>query len=207
MFWDLLEKFKDARSKGRHVDFNWLWSKEHKIYREQTGDENAVLKKYVIANFIKRNNLNSKKFNITKRRPKEYYRSDMKKWHSTLWERAIWTSASEPDYDKKWGRHLPLQHFNVDQSPLPFARDTTKRYEQIDKRSKENWNKEVWTPQPNTGDSKCFCTLNVCFCPTGEQPKLPIIFWGKGKRLSAVAKASWDKDVDVYFQKNAWADT
>ena len=79
-----MEKFKDARSKGRHVDFNWLWSKEHKIYREQTGDENAVLKKYVIANFIKRNNLNSKKFNITKRRPKEYYRSDMKKWHSTL---------------------------------------------------------------------------------------------------------------------------
>ena len=131
----------------------------------------------------------------------------MEKWHSTLRERAIRTSAGEPDYDKKWGRYLPLQRFNVDQSPLPFARDTTKTYEQIDKRSKENRNKKVWTSQPNTGDSKRFCTLNVCFRPTGEQPKLAIIFRGKGQRLSAVEKASWDKDVDVYFQKNAWADT
>ena len=95
----------------------------------------------------------------------------------------------------------------MDQSPLPFARDTTKTYKQIDKRSKENRNKEVRTSQPNTGDSKCFCTLNVCFCPTGEQPKLLIIFQGKGKRLCAVEKASWDKDVHVYFQKNVWADT
>ena len=66
-------KFKDARSKGCHVDFNWLWSKGHKIYREQTGDENAVLKKYVIANFIKRNNLKQQKIHHNKRRPKEYY--------------------------------------------------------------------------------------------------------------------------------------
>ena len=127
----------------------------------------------------------------------------MEKWHSTLQEGAIRTSAGEPDYDKMWERYLPLQRFNVDQSTLPFARDTTKTYEQIDIRSKENRNKKVWTSQPNTGDSKGFCTLNVCFSPTGEQPKLVIIFRGKGKRLSAVEKESWDKDVDVYFQNNA----
>ena len=34
-----------------------------------------------------------------------------------------------------------------------------------------------------------------------------IIFPGKGNRLSGVNKASWDKDVDVYFQKKAWAGT
>ena len=28
-----------------------------------------------------------------------------------------------------------------------------------------------------------------------------------GKRISAVEKASWHPDVDVYFQTNAWADT
>ena len=50
----------------------------------------------------------------------------MEKWHSTLRERAIWTSASEPDYDEKWVRYLPLQRFNADQSPLPIARDTSK---------------------------------------------------------------------------------
>ena len=136
LFWDLLEKFKDARSKGRNVDFNWLWSIGHKICREQTRDKNAVLKKHVIANFIKRNNLKQQKIQCNKRSPKEYYRNDMEKWHSKLRNRAIRTSAGEPDYDKKWGRYLPLQCFNVDQSPLPFARDTTKTYEQIDQEVK-----------------------------------------------------------------------
>ena len=207
LIWDLLGNFKDARSKGLHVDFNWFWSKGRKIYKEQTGHENAVLKKDVIAYFIKRNNLKQLKIQRSKRSPKEYYRSDMEKWHSTLRERAIRTSAGELDYDKKWGRYLPLQRFNMDQSPLPFARDTTKTYEQRDKRSKENRNKKVWTSQPNTWDSKRFCTLNVCFRPTGEQTKFAIISRWKVKRLSAVEKVCWDKDVDVYFQKNAWADT
>ena len=37
--------------------------------------------------------------------------------------------------------------------------------------------------------------------------RLAIIFRGKGLRLIAVEKASWDKDVDVFLQPNAWADT
>ena len=34
-------------------------------------------------------------------------------------ERAIRTSAGEPDYDKKQGKYLPLQRFDVTQSPQP----------------------------------------------------------------------------------------
>ena len=86
LFQDFLGKFKDARSKGCHVDFNWLWSKGCKIYREQSGDESAVLKKHVIANFIKRNNLNQREIQRSNRSAKKYYRSDMEKWHSTLRE-------------------------------------------------------------------------------------------------------------------------
>ena len=122
-------------------------------------------------------------------------------------ERAIRTSAGEPNYDKKWGRYLALQRFNVDQSPLPFDRDTLKSYEHKGKRSEENRNKNVGTSQPKTGESKCFCTLIVCFRPIEEPPKLEIISRGKGKRLSAIEKPSWDKDVDVHFQKGAWAST
>ena len=84
LFQDILGKVKDASLKGRHVYFNWLLSKGCKIYRGQTGDENAVLKKHVIANFIKRNNLKQRKIQCTRRSPKEYYRSDMEKWHSTV---------------------------------------------------------------------------------------------------------------------------
>ena len=35
---------------------------------------------------------------------------------------------------------------------------------------------------------------------------IAVIFRGQGKRISQVEKQAWDKDVDVYFQKRAWAD-
>jgi hypothetical protein len=81
-------------------------------------------------------------------------------------------------------------------------------YEEIHKRGAEgNREKRIWTAQPNTGDSKRFCTLQICFRPEGVQPRIAIIFRGLGLRISAVEKAAWDPYVDVYFQKNAWADT
>ena len=82
----------------------------------------------------------------------------------------------------------------MDQPPFPFARNTSTRYEQIEKRKKENRNQKVCA-QPKQGDSKRFCTLNICFRSSGEQPRL------------AIKKGPWDKDVDVFFQLNAWADT
>ena len=52
-----------------------------------------------------------------------------------------------------------------------------------------------------------FCTLNICFRRSGEQPNLAIIFRRKGLRLSAVEKASWDKDVGFFFQPKPWTVT
>ena len=80
-------------------------------------------------------------------------------------------------------------------------------YKEIQLRDEENREKRIWTAQTDTGDSKRFCTLQICFWPTGEQPRIAIIFRGQGLRISAVEKKTWDPDVDVYFQKNAWADT
>ena len=44
------------------------------------------------------------------------------------------------------------------------------------------------------------------FPPEGEQPKLAIIFRGQGKFISRDEKSEWHKDVNVYFQPNAWLD-
>ena len=52
----------------------------------------------------------------------------------------------------------------------------------------ENRNQKVWAAPPKQGDSKRFCTLNICFRPSGEQPRLAIIFRGKGLRFSAIEK-------------------
>ena len=118
-----------------------------------------------------------------------------------FWERAIRTGAAGSDYDNAKERFKPNLCFNIHQSPLSFARDVTRTYEEVRKGStSENLNKKTWMPQPNTGDSKRLCTLNVCFFPSGQQPRLAIASREKSKRLSAVKKASWDKDVDVFFQ-------
>ena len=207
LYKELYAQFTEARSKGYHVDFNWPWSKGRKIHRNQTGDETAILRKHVIANLLKRNNLKRRKIQRNKKLPKEHYRADLVKWHYNLRERAIRTGAANHSYDSKWRSYLPVERFNMDHSPLPFARDTSTTYEKFEKRNKKNRNQKVWAVQPKQGDSKRFCTLNICFRPSGEQPRLAIIFRGKGLRLSAVEKASSDKDVDVFFQPNAWADT
>ena len=48
--------------------------------------------------------------------------------------------------------------------------------------------------------------MNIYISPEGTQPWIAVIFRGKGKRISAAEKKSWDPDIEVYFQSNAWAD-
>ena len=75
LYRELLKVFQETRSKGRHVDFNWIYSNSKKIMRESTGDPNAIVKQHVIANFIKRYNLKSRKVQRNKRLLKEHYRN------------------------------------------------------------------------------------------------------------------------------------
>ena len=125
------------------------------------------------------------------------------KWHANTRENLI-RQGKNDSYDDKWGRFTPEQRFNVDQSPLPFVNTTKRTYELVKKGDKYH---KVWIAQPGSGLEKRQCTLQICVRAAGEQPRLAIIFRGKGMRISDDEKASWHKDVDVYFQPNAWADT
>ena len=137
----------------------------------------------------------------------------MRKWHTTLCEICIRTGSTKQFYYEKWGLYVPERRFDVDQSPMPFAQDTGKTYEIVERSSRDkekrkaNIDGKVWCAQPKAGDSKQFCSLNICFRPRGKQPRLAIIFRGKGKRINEVEKLLWDPDVDVYFQVNARVDT
>ena len=64
---------------------------------------------------------------------------------------------------------------------------------------------KLWISQPDSGLNKRQCTLQVCFRPTGEQPRLAVIFHGTGKRVSEDEKAAYHHDMDVYWQENLWA--
>ena len=98
------------------------------------------MRKHVIANFLKRSNLKRRKIQRNKKLPKEHYRPDLVKWYYNLGERAIRTGTTNPNYDAKWGSYLPVERSIMNQSPLPFARDTNTTYEQIEKRKKGNRN-------------------------------------------------------------------
>ena len=199
-------KFLDARSNGRRVDFNWLWGKARVILREQQNNEDAIVKKHVVINFIKRRHLKLRRTQRNKKQEKKAFRESMMKWHNTLRERLVKSGKTE-DYHPVYGGFVPAQRLNVDQSPLPFAIDTKRTYEHIEPKKTENRHKKIWVSQPGSGLEKRQCTLQICFRPEGQQPRVCIIFRGLGKRISDVEKSSWHPQVDIFFQQNAWADT
>ena len=75
------------------------------------------------------------------------------KWHSTLRERLIKTESGE-NYNPVYGRFVPAQRYNMDQSPLPFAIGTKKTYDCIEPKNKENRYKNVCVSQPAPGLKK-----------------------------------------------------
>ena len=128
----LFDQLKAARGKGRKVNFNWLWSKARSVQRDLIGGDKVIAHKHVIATFLRKYNvrMSARQRNCSK--PKEAFRADLIKWHSTVREQLIWMGAGSEAYDAKWGRFLPSQRFNVDQSPMPFVADSKKTYEIIE---------------------------------------------------------------------------
>ena len=98
------------------------------------------------------------------------------------------------NYHPKWGRFLPAQRFNVDQSPLPFAIDVKKICEQIIPGSKENQTKKIWVSQPFSGTNNRQFSLDICFRPDGNQQRIAVIYRGQGIRISDAEKQAWVKD-------------
>lgn len=140
----------------------------------------------------------------TKKRAKIEMEPALKKWHATFREKLIRVNRDDK-YDEKWGRFPPPQRYNVDQTPLPFVISRNKTYHHYDE-GVDQHKEKVWISQPGSGLEKRQCTLQVCLRASGEQPRLAVIFRGKGK-VSADEKMAWSPDIDVYFQANAWADT
>eukprot|EP00794_Sanderia_malayensis_P013462 gene13462-14853_t len=65
----------------------------------------------------------------------------------------------------------------------------------------------TWISTPGPGLEKRQCALQVCFSPAGPPVRIAIIFQGTGKQISPDETQAHHKDVDVYWQANAWADT
>ena len=131
---------------------------------------------------------------------------EIMKWHGNLREKLVKSGSEKPTHDKKWGRLKPSKRFNVDQVPLPFSIQPKSTYEVPLSSGKQRKDHGIWVAQLGNGLDNRQSTLQLCFSPE-KVVKPALIFRGKGKRISKDELMAYDKDVDVYWQPNAWADT
>ncbi|CAB1119997.1 unnamed protein product [Ectocarpus sp. CCAP 1310/34] len=112
---------------------------------------------------------------------------------------AITTVAERESNVPKYGQFQLWERWNVDQVPLAFVNGLLVTWE-------ERGAKRVAISQPFSGLEKRPCTMQVIFGPGETTLRISVIFRGTGKRISPVEKAAYHKDVDVFFQENAWGD-
>ncbi|KAK3261026.1 hypothetical protein CYMTET_30049 [Cymbomonas tetramitiformis] len=96
--------------------------------------------------------------------------------------------------DVKYGRFAPEDTYNVDQVPLEDEDKDGRTYDDTNA-------SDVHVKSANPSNSG-----TPRFGRDVTQPRLAIIFAGSGKKISKWEKEQYDKRVDVYFQRNAWAD-
>ena len=87
---------------------------------------------------------------------------------------------------------------------MPFTIDSNSTYERKLPRGEQR-QQRTWVSTLGPGLDKRQCTLQICFAPEGPPVRSGIIFRGTGKRVSTDEKNAFHKDVDVYWQANAWA--
>ena len=100
---------------------------------------------------------------------------------------------------EKYGQLQLSERSNVDQVPLPFVNGQADTWEKTGE-------KRVAIAQPFASLEKRQCTMQVIFGPGSKRMRISVIFRGIGKRISPVEKDAYHKNVDVFFQENAWAD-
>ena len=91
-------------------------------------------------------------------------------WHGTLRERLVRTSKDSYQYDEKWG--FGTQSTFKCQSPLPFSYECGKTYETPEKEKclDQSIKRKFWKKVLHTDH----------LLQEGEQPRVSIIFRGKG---------------------------
>ena len=140
-----------------------------------TNDPDAIIRKHVIVNFIKRHKTQMRAKRRNLKLAKQNFRQKLVKLHLTTRKRLVRTNISET-YDQKRGNFLSNQRFNVDQSPMLFAIDMKRTYHLYEPAQDQN-KKKVWISHPGCGLEKGQCTLQTCFRPDRQQPRIGMFLY------------------------------
>ena len=181
----------DERAAAFRASFRWMrkWAKRHNLSKRRRTN----LKNKSVEERLPKIQRFHRKFRGMLKQPVRYRAPDSS---DVL---ALSTVVEEETRLPKYGQFQLWERINVDQVPLPFVNGQIQTWE-------PTGSLRVAIAQPFAGLEKRQCTMQVTFGPGGKVFRIAVIFRGKGKRISAVEKAAYHKDVDVFFQENAWAD-
>ena len=169
---------------------------DSKIYDTAKVDKFRCSKSYIY-DFLRRRNLcmrhatNNKSTDWTKIAPKvaRYF---------GLYQRRLETGTRVHPLT---GNTRPQDVYNMDETPFEFTSGDSRTVDVI--------GSEVVRVSARPSSDKRFCTIIMClrFADHVPQPRIGLIFRGKGKRIKPEEKAGYHPDVDIFFQENAWMTT
>ena len=185
----LVQQFKKQRKKGKTVKKWWFLSIARKIMNEEY-PKNIVFKysNRWFNGFCRRNRISLRRKTHTAQKSLATLKDAIQKFHAKLLRERIRGTFQLGDIA------------NTDQTPLPFVLDDGRTYNTTGA-------EEVWCSSGASGLDKRQCTVELTVFGDGVSRVRPmLIFRGEGKRIKPHERRSWDKRVNVYFQKNAWCD-
>ena len=196
----LYSEFVKKRNIGYKISFLWIWITGRKLAVKHSYPS---FTRWGAEQFLVKFNVKIRHVQRKKQKPKSFHVEPLRQWHFGFREDVI--RSQGPNMDPKFGRFKLNRRFNVDQVPLPFVIDQKTTYESADVGRYD----KVWLSIPGSGLDKRQCTLQVCFSPEDNTCRIAIIFRGTrdGYFISDKEKDLYHPDVDVYWQKSAWADT
>ena len=54
--------------------------------------------------------------------------------------------------------------------------------------------------RPGAGYEDFFCSIKLCFCQSGIQPKFTVVFWGTGRGIVDFDKQAYEDDVLLFLK-------
>ena len=184
----LVQQF-NRRKQGKIVKEWWFLSKARKIMSEEYPSN--IIFKYSnrwFNGFCRRNRISLRRKTHVAQKSPATLKDAIQKFHAKLLRERIRSTFSTGRHSK----HGP--------NTTALCPDDGRTYDTTGA-------EEVWCSSGASGLDKRQCTVQLTVFGDGVSRVRPtLIFRSEGKRIKPDERRSWDKRVNVYFQKNAWCD-
>ncbi len=192
---ELHKEFKELREKGLKVKGWWFHLRARQLLSKMHPQAQFQFSSAWFDGFKSR-------YDISLRAPTNCHHKSAEDKRDLVisFHRFVRKVASRGEQTEAVGRYALRDIHNLDQSPLPFAILSGKTYA-------DKGQEDVWVRGAGSGLDKRQCSLQAAISADGVPRFKPVVvFRGKGLRIRAAEKQSYDRRVIVRFQEKAWVD-